>query len=188
MTTPCLLSNYLRQIQPRNFCSLPYSIVIPNIAPLKISPLLMFLYPLYWHIFNIFSRPLYNIPLRSKYGTVRIQTHLNMQADGRSTSNPMLIRVSPLLVFLHTQYSHIWHIWSPVVKDSASLRVRHCAVARSLKHGSWWKIHLKTHVNQGFPFMNLSLTPIFPYLTYLVARCIIFRFAQRTALCGCKLT
>ena len=43
-----------------------------------------------------------------------------MQPEGRCTSDPMFIRVSPLLVYLHPP---IWHILSPVAKSSASLNM-----------------------------------------------------------------
>ena len=36
---------------------------------------------------------------------------------------------------------------------------------------NYWKTTLSSHVYKGFPFINLSTTPIFAYLTYLVARC-----------------
>ena len=40
---------------------------------------------------------------------------------------------------------------------------------------NYWKTTLRSHVYKGFPFINLSTTPIFAYLTYLVARCKTFR-------------
>ena len=58
---------------------------------------------------------------------------------------------------------------------------------QALKHATWWKIHLKPHVYKGFPFISLSTPPIFPYLTYLVARSKVFRLGIGAALCGCKL-
>ena len=115
-----------------------------------------------------------------------------------STSDPMFIRVFPLFVYLHSQYFHIWHIespvvgfsplfvylnpqyfhirhiWSAVVNRSASVYVRHCADA------TWWKIHHRPHVYKGFPFICLSTLPIFPYLTFWVARCEAFRLAENT--------
>ena len=65
--------------------------------------------------------------------------------------------------------------------------MRHCADASSVKHSTWWKIHLKLHVYKGIPFISLCTPPIFPYLTYLIPRCKTFRLARNTALCGCKL-
>ena len=55
--------------------------------------------------------------------------------------------------------------------------MRHCANPSSVKHATWWKIHLKPHVYKGFPFISLSTPPIFPYLTFLIARCKSFRLA-----------
>ena len=37
------------------------------------------------------------------------------------------------------------------------------------------------------PCISLSTPPIFPFMTYLVARCKTFRLAENTALCDCKL-
>ena len=123
---------------------------------------------------------------------------VRMQPGRRSTSDPMFIRVSPLFVYLHSQYFHIWHfespvvgfsplfvylnpqyfhirhIWSAVVYRSASVSVRHCADA------TWWKIHHRPHVYKGFPFICLSTLPIFSYLTFWVARCEAFRLAENT--------
>ena len=62
-----------------------------------------------------------------------------------------------MLLYLHTQYSHIWHFESPVVRCSDSVYVRPCADA------TWWKIHLRPHAYKGFPFICLSKPPIFPY-------------------------
>ena len=46
---------------------------------------------------------------------------------------------------------------------------------------NYWKTTLRSHVYKGFPFINLSTTPIFAYyLTYLVARCKMFRLAEYT--------
>ena len=45
---------------------------------------------------------------------------------------------------------------------------------------NYWKTTLRSHVYKGFPFINLSTTPIFAYLTYLVARCKTFRLAEYT--------
>ena len=46
---------------------------------------------------------------------------------------------------------------------------------------NYWKTTLKSHVYKGFPFINLSTTPIFAYyLTYLVARCKMFLVAEYT--------
>ena len=107
-----------------------------------------------------------------------MQAHSNMQPGKKSTSGPMFIRIYPLLVFLHTQYFHIWHFESPVVRCSDSVYVRHCADA------TWWKIHLRPHVYKGFPFISLSTHPIFPYLTYVIARCKTFRLAENTQYFG----
>ena len=43
-----------------------------------------------------------------------------------------------------------------------------------------WKTTLKSHVYKGFPFIILFTTPIFAYLTYLIARCKTFRVAEYT--------
>ena len=43
---------------------------------------------------------------------------------------------------------------------------------------NYWKTTLRSHVYKGFPFINLSTTPIFAYLTYLVARCKTFRLPR----------
>ena len=45
---------------------------------------------------------------------------------------------------------------------------------------NYWKTTLRSHVYKGFPFINLSTSPIFAYLTYLVARCKTFRLAEYT--------
>ena len=45
---------------------------------------------------------------------------------------------------------------------------------------NYWKTTLRSHVYKGFPFINLSTTPIFVYLTYLVARCKTFRLVPFT--------
>ena len=44
----------------------------------------------------------------------------------------------------------------------------------------WGKTTLRSHVYKGFPFINLCTTPIFAYLTYLVARCKTFRLVPFT--------
>ena len=72
-------------------------------------------------------------------------------------------------------------------KRSASLKIRHSADASSLKHATWWNIHLRSHVYKGFPFISLSTHPIFPYLTFWVACCKVFRLGLCAALCGCNL-
>ena len=101
-------------------------------------------------------------------GTVRLQVHSNMQPGKRSTSDARFIRISPLLLYLHTHFLHIWHIYSPDVKRSASLtlKTRHCAVANFVKHATWWNIHLRPHVYKGFPFISLS-TPHFLHIWHI---------------------
>ena len=86
---------------------------------IRVSPLLVFQHP-HISIFDILCRPLQSVPPRCIVGTVRVQSRSNMQPEGRCTSNPMFIRVSPLLVYLHP---HFWHILSPVAKSSASLNM-----------------------------------------------------------------
>ena len=104
-------------------------------------------------------------------GTVRVHAHSNMQPDERSTSDPMFIRVSPLLVYLNINFLHIWLILSPDVTRPVSLKIRHCAHANFFKLAIWTEIHLKPHVYKGFPFISLSKPPFFTCLTYVVARC-----------------
>ena len=161
---------------------------------------------------------------------------VRMQPGRRSTSDPMFIRVSPLFVYLHSQYFHTWHFESPVVKRSASLKIPSIMLPFSSR------THLKNmhsqcasafrpHVYQGFPYVyiyytvsstictyfvarykysllvigtapyfgssfivkpsnnhaTLSTHPIFPYLTFWVARWKMFRHGLCAALCGCNL-
>ena len=107
-------------------------------------------------------------------GTVR------MQPGERSTSDPMFIRVSPLFVYLHSQYFHIWHFESPVVKRSASLKIPSILLPFSSR------THLKTmhsqcasafrpHVYQGFPYVYIYYTVSSTICTYLVAR---YKYSQ----------
>ena len=99
---------------------------------------------------------------------------VRMQPGRRSTSDPMFIRVSPLFVYLHSQYFHIWHFESPVVTCSDSVYVRHCGNA------TWWKIHLRPHVYKGSPllvYLHTQYSHIwhFTICTYLVAR---YKYSQ----------
>ena len=120
-------------------------------------------------------------PLSTHTTTVNTRNHLVIQFRLDEHGGFPFISLSTPPFF------HNWHILSPVAKHPASLNTRHCAHASSLKHATWWKIHLKPHVYKGFPFISLSTTPIFAYLTHLVARCKTFRHAEYSGLCACNL-
>ena len=104
------------------------------------------------------SSPVINIPtLRSVPPRILIPlSSRNQLKNNASTTDPMFIRVSPLLVYLHPLYLNIRQFESPVLRCSDTVYVRHC------RDATWWKIHLRPHVYKGFPFISLFTPPIFP--------------------------
>ena len=115
---------------------------------------------------------------RTTWWIIPASTNLGIKILENNFKIACYARVSPLLVYLHPQFLHIWHIWSPHVKCSASLNIPDCG------HATWWKIHLNPHVYKNFSFISLSTPPFFAYLPYLVARCKTVRLVENTTPCG----
>ena len=143
----------------------------PGLMLIRVSPLYGY-FNMSVYYFVIFYRPLINIPpdLKWSYFSVNIRHY-----EGRSTSGPMLIRVSPLYCYDNLSVYYFCIFLRPLWNIPRELIFsRHYGDERCKYSPQWGSVDIRPHVNKGFPFI-LLWQPDCIHFYIFIARCEIFR-------------